>query len=244
MTALALTVLTASLLGSLHCAGMCGGFVAFYAGDPGRRGERSRLAGHLSYNLGRLAAYAGLGALAGALGAALDATGGLLGVQRAAAVVAGVLIVLWGVAALLESRGVRLPRLAAPPAVRGLLRRGIQRVAARPPATRALAIGLLTGLLPCGWLYAFVVTAAGTGSAAAGAAMMAVFWLGTVPVMLSVGLGLAVLSAPLRRYLPTACAVAMIVVGLFSVAGRVRPHDPPAAARDITGVGGHHHAPR
>jgi hypothetical protein len=62
--------------------------------------------------------------------------------------------------------------------------------------------------------------------------------------MLSVGLGLAVLSAPLRHYLPTACAVAMIVVGLFSVAGRVRPHDPPAAARDITGVGGHHHAPR
>jgi sulfite exporter TauE/SafE len=130
VTALALTVLTASLLGSLHCAGMCGGFVAFYAGDPDRRGERSRLAGHLSYNLGPPRRVCRASARWPARSApALDATGGLLGVQRAAAVVAGVLIVLWGVAALLESRGVRLPRLPAPSAVRGLLRRGIQRVA-------------------------------------------------------------------------------------------------------------------
>ena len=34
------TVFMASLAGSLHCAGMCGGFVAFYSGnDPGKRGR-------------------------------------------------------------------------------------------------------------------------------------------------------------------------------------------------------------
>jgi sulfite exporter TauE/SafE len=74
--------------------------------------------------------------------------------------------------------------------------------------------------------------------------MMGVFWLGTVPVMLGLGLGWAVLSAPLRRYLPAACAVAMIVVGLFSVAGRVRAHDPPSAVRDVVAPSSHHHAPR
>lgn len=242
MTALALAVLSASLLGSLHCAGMCGGFVAVYAGGLERGGARVRLGAHLAYSAGRLAAYASLGAAAGALGAALDATGRLAGVQRAAAVVAGALIVLWGALALAESRGVRLPRLVAAPALRGLVRRGVEAVAARPPAARGLAMGLLTGLLPCGWLYAFVITAAGTGSALAGAATMAVFWLGTLPAMIGVGIGLAVVSAPLRRYVPTACALAMIALGLLSVAGRARPLDVRAA----TGAPApsHHHAPR
>ena len=86
---------------------------------------------------------------------------------------------------------------------------------------RALVMGLVTGCLPCGWLYAFIVTAAGTGTAAAGAATMAVFWLGTLPAMVSLGLGVRALAGPLRRHVPAACAVALILVGLFGVAGRL-----------------------
>jgi len=221
VTALAVSVLVASLLGSLHCAGMCGGLVAFYSGDPARRRGREAMAGHAAYSAGRLIAYAALGALAGAFGAALDLGGALLGVQRAAAAVAGALIALWGTRALLESLGRRVPRLEPPAWLRGLVSHGVRLVAGRRPAIRALAIGLLTGCLPCGWLYAFVVTAAGTGGAASGAALMAVFWLGTLPVMVSLGLGLWRLAVPLRRHLPVACAVAMMLVGLLTVAGRL-----------------------
>lgn len=227
MTALAVSVLVASLLGSLHCAGMCGGFVAFYSGDPARCRGREAMAGHAGYSAGRLIAYAALGALAGAFGAALDLGGALLGVQRAAAAVAGALIALWGTRALLESLGRRVPRLEPPAWLRGLVGHGVRLIAGRRPAIRALAIGLLTGCLPCGWLYAFVVTAAGTGGAASGAALMAVFWLGTLPVMVSLGLGLWRLAVPLRRHLPVACAVAMMLVGLLTVAGRLV--DAPAA---------------
>ncbi|HSL52590.1 MAG TPA: sulfite exporter TauE/SafE family protein, partial [Candidatus Deferrimicrobiaceae bacterium] len=92
MSVLIATVLGASLLGSAHCAGMCGGFVGFYTGTtPGGR-RRPLLLAHLAYNGGRLGVYAALGAAAGALGAALDTTGGvLLGIQRTAAIVSGVL---------------------------------------------------------------------------------------------------------------------------------------------------------
>jgi uncharacterized protein len=231
MTALIATVLGASLLGSAHCAGMCGGFVAFYAG--GAAGLRGRAAwqAHLAYNGGRLAAYAALGGAAGVLGAALDATGGvLLGVQRVTAIAAGLLITLWGVHTLLEALGVRVPRLGAPGALRALAGRSIGAVASAPPLGRALVVGLATGLLPCGWLYAFVVTAAGTGSALGGAALMAVFWVGTLPVMLSVGAGLQALAGPLRRHIPVACAMAMIVVGLLAVGGRLPTVDPGAGA--------------
>ena len=238
MTALGLSVLAASLLGSLHCAGMCGGFVAFYAGTPAR-GDDAAI-GHVAYNLGRLVAYAALGAVAGALGASLDMGGAWLGVQRMTAVVAGAFIALWGTMTLLESLGRGVPRLGPPPWLHGLVSRGIRLIAGWRPATRALTVGLLTGCLPCGWLYAFVVTAAGTGSAAAGAVLMAVFWLGTLPMMVSLGVGLRGLVGPLRRYVPTACATAMIVVGLLTVAGRMVERPLPHASQ-------HHavgHAPR
>jgi sulfite exporter TauE/SafE len=229
VTALSLSVLVASLLGSLHCAGMCGGFVAFYAGDSGRR------AGHLAYNLGRLIAYATLGAVAGALGAALDLGGALLGIQRVAAVVAGAFIVLWGTVLLVESLGQRVPRLHPPSWLQGSLLRGLRRIAGWRPVTRALATGLLTGGLPCGWLYAFVVTAAGTGSGIRGAALMIVFWLGTLPVMVSLGVGLRGLAGPLRRYVPAACATAMILVGLYAVAGRMSAALPGPAPHQHLG---------
>jgi hypothetical protein len=239
MTALIATVLGASLLGSAHCAGMCGGFVGFYAG--GAAGLRGRAAWrcHLAYNGGRLAAYVALGGAAGLIGAALDTTGGLLtGVQRITAIVSGVLITLWGVHTLLEALGVRTVRLGAPRALRSLAGRAIGAVAAAPPLLRALAVGLATGLLPCGWLYAFLITAAGTGSALGGAALMAVFWVGTVPAMLSVGVGLQALAGPLRRHIPVACATAMIVVGLLAVGGRVLVVEPGAGA---TGPASHAH---
>lgn len=232
MTALALTVLAASLIGSLHCAGMCGGFVVFYAGSGGRRAAL----GHAAYNLGRLAAYSTLGVLAGALGAALDLAAAPAGIQRAAAVLAGALIVLWGTRMLLETAGVRVARLEPPAALRGAISRGVAAVAAQPPVTRALVIGLLTGLLPCGWLYAFVVTAAGTGDPLRGAGLMAVFWLGTLPVMAGLGVAVQTLAGPLRRWVPTACAVAMIVVGLLAVAGRATTPERHAVQHSEAGA--------
>ena len=232
MTALALTVLAASLVGSLHCAGMCGGFVAFYAGAGCRRPGL----GHAAYNLGRLAAYATLGALAGALGAALDLASAPAGIQRGAAVLAGALIALWGTRTLLETAGVRMARLEPPAALRGAVARGVAAVAVEPPVTRALVIGLLTGLLPCGWLYAFIVTAAGTGDPLRGAGLMAVFWLGTLPVMAGLGVAVQALAGSLRRWVPAVCAVAMIVVGLLAVAGRARAPERHAIQHSEAGA--------
>lgn len=244
MSALALTVLAASLLGSLHCAGMCGGFVAFYAGDVrGRNTRGGRAVAHLAYHGGRLAAYAVLGAVAGAFGSGLDlAAGRLAGAHRVAAVAAGALITLWGAVSLFEALGGRAVRLEPPAFMRGLVGRGLARLAGQPPLVRAGAMGLLTGCLPCGWLYAFVVTAAGTGGAAAGAALMAVFWLGTLPVMVSLAAGVRALAGPLRRHVPAASALAMIAVGLLAVVGRmnpVAPHVNRAIQHQTVGHGQH-----
>ncbi len=214
-------VFLASLLGSLHCAGMCGAFLLFAVGaDRGpSRAEQARL--HLAYHGGRLVTYSILGAVAGSLGAALDLGGSMVGLQRAAAVVAGALMIVFGIVTILRLRGVRA-RLDLVPA---RFRRGVEaaqrRALAMPPFSRALLIGLMTTLLPCGWLYAFAITAAGTGHPALGALTMAVFWLGTLPVLISLGVGAQALTGPLRRHLPVLTSLALVGVGLYMVVARV-----------------------
>ena len=233
MIALLTTVFVASLLGSLHCVGMCGGFVAFYSGADGSGGSR-RLLSHAAYSGGRLVAYSILGLAAGALGAALDLAGSLAGVQRIAAVAAGAVMIAWGIFALLQIGGVKIFKHGSTSRLAGWLRRGISLVGHRPPVVRAATVGLLSGVLPCGWLWAFVVTAAGTGSALGGVAVMAVFWAGTVPVLLALGLGAQVLSVPLRRHIPAVTAVILVALGLYAIIGR------PATA--IAAIAKHQHA--
>jgi len=222
VAALVATVLVSSLLGSLHCAGMCGGLVAFYAGADRSRGL-ARLGPHLAYNLGRLVTYAALGGVSGAAGAALDRAGALAGIARAASIVAGAAMVAWGTVLLLQARGVRVPAMGVPRGLSALVAGRLAALADRPPTARALALGLLSTLLPCGWLYAFAVLAAGTGTVLGGAAVMTAFWAGTLPVLGALAAGVQFLAGPLRRHLPVLTSVALIAVGLFALAGRALP---------------------
>lgn len=219
MIPLIVAVLCASLLGSLHCAGMCGAFVAFaVTGGRPTPGLRWRL--HAAYNLGRLAVYSAMGAAAGAVGAAIDLSASLVGLQRAAAVLAGAMMACVGLITLARLIGVRVPQARVPLFMQRLAMAGHRTAAERSPVLRAAITGLLTTLLPCGWLYAFVITAAGTAGVLSGALTMAVFWVGTLPVLLSLGIAAQRLSGPLGRRLPFVTALTVVAVGLFTVVHR------------------------
>lgn len=225
MIALVTAVFLASLLGSLHCAGMCGGFMAFAVYTPTIRGQParvrpSRLALLSLYNAGRLVTYTILGGIAGSVGAAVDLGGTAVGLQRLAAIIAGFMIAMFGAAMLASARGVRVPRCSAPAPLRSMAQRGHQAALRVGPGSRALIVGLLTTLLPCGWLYAFAITAAGTASPSLGALTMATFWLGTLPVMVSLGVGVQRLAGVMCRHLPTITASVLIIVGLTMVVSR------------------------
>lgn len=227
-------VLAASLLGSLHCAGMCGALVAFAVGDPAVTSRRGRASLHAAYHGGRLASYAVLGASCGLVGAAVDLGGSMVGLNRLAAVVAGAMMVAVGGVALAHYRGFRLKWPAAAGKFGRLIVLAQRTALGLRPFPRALVIGLLTALLPCGWLYAFAIVAAGTGSAPWGGAVMAAFWVGTVPVLAFVGLGAQTLSATLGRRVPLVTAIVLVVLGLVTILGRstldVRAMELPAAA--------------
>lgn len=227
MTLLGATLI-ASLLGSLHCAGMCGAFVAFAVGSGAPSESTGRIwPRHVAYHGGRLATYSLLGAAAGLVGATLNRGGSLVGVQRLAAVIAGSLLVVFGIAATSRLLGARLPRGLAPGFLGRVLRRGRDIALGWSPTGRAAAIGMLSTFLPCGWLWAFALAAAGTGHAAWGAATMAAFWVGTVPVLVVVGVGIQSLTSRTRVRFQAAASLMIVALGIATIAGR---WDLPIAA--------------
>jgi sulfite exporter TauE/SafE len=217
--AAALGIFLASLAGSPHCAAMCGPFLAFAAVGSGTSSPR-RVAG--AYHAGRLTAYLTLGVLAGMLGAGVDRLGAIAGITRAAAIVAGIVMVTWGADTILALLGHR-SRLHPPATLQRALRNVTRRVGGLPGAARAGVTGIATALLPCGWLYAFVAAAAGTGSPANAAIVMLFFWTGTLPVMATLGFGMQRMAGPLRKSLPLVSASVVMVIGLLTIAGRLTP---------------------
>lgn len=212
-------VLLASLLGSVHCAAMCGAFTCLFATRTGREGRHA----HVAYNSGRLISYVLLGTLAGAVGGRVDLAGQHAGIVNAAPIIAGVLMVVWGAGAFAAELGVKVPVTLAPEWAKRFLGRVLVASRERSATVRALVLGLVTTLLPCGWLYTFVVVAGGTGSPLRGAVVMVAFWAGTVPMLVTVGAGAARVLGPMARRLPLVSAGLVLSLGLLSIAGKLHP---------------------
>ena len=205
-------VLLAGLAGSVHCAAMCGGIVsAFSTVPPGRKpfpvavvaeGSMSAAADSavrvLAYNSGRIGSYAVAGALAGGIAGSAAHLGGMAQVQAVAYWGANLMLVALGLYLMGAWSGiVRLEQLG------GHLWTRIQpltkRVMPLDSPAKMLALGVLWGWLPCGMVYSMLVTAMLAGSATDGAAVMLAFGLGTLPMMMSLGLLGARLRDVLRR---------------------------------------------
>ena len=212
MTGVLVAVAGTSLLGSLHCVAMCGPLIDLTGGS-----RSARFA--LLHSLGRLATYVTLGVGAGAIGRAVDLAGDLAVVQHAAAIIAALVIIVWGGLALATALGWRTARSTS---MGNAFTGGLVRIRSRPPAIRAWLTGVLTGLLPCGWLWAFVVAAAGSGSPLEGGLTMAAFWLGTAPAMFGMLTFGGALLDRIRARIPALTAITLIALGLGTLALRWR----------------------
>jgi uncharacterized protein len=203
----------AGFLGSAHCVGMCGGFVVSIGAAT--TSWRDNLSRQLLYSAGRIFTYSILGAAAGFAGwrlARLAPSG--LSIAAWLAIGAGCLLVLQGLASagLLRRRVVGAGQGAclASSFFGGMLR--------LPGRSAAFLAGLLTGLLPCGLLYGMIAMAASTRDLLLGAGSLAIFGLGTLPVMVLTGCGGGLLGIAGRRRLYLAAAWCLILTGGISIA--------------------------
>lgn len=210
----------AGLAGSFHCIGMCGGIVAAISLKDKDNALGQRLQSQIFYNTGRIVTYTFLGALAGLIGSSLNLMA-MKSVFRWFMVGANLLVIMVGLSSALGLGALNISTLERSGA--RFLTAPLRRALATHSSFASLPLGLMLGLLPCGLVYAPLVSAAGTGSAVAGAATMAAMGLGTVPVMLGFGTASSAVSARLRSVMLrlTGLALALMgMAGLWKVLGK------------------------
>jgi sulfite exporter TauE/SafE len=199
------TAFLLGLIGSLHCAGMCGPIALAI---PAHANTTSRFVlGRLAYNLGRVATYCALGAMFGLVGKSFA----LIGWQRWVSLVAGVFILG---ALLIGSRISMSARMT-----RGItaLKSVLGKLLRRPTLPATLFLGMLNGFLPCGLVYTACAGAVATGGLTAGISYMAVFGAGTIPMMLGIALLGKRLQFTLRFKLQKLVPATVVLLGVLLV---------------------------
>lgn len=208
-TLVPLAVLGASLSGSLHCVGMCGGLVSAVGSTPLRV---------LLYHGGRLLGYAALGFVAGALGSQIfsETVTGFIP-WLSAATMGGVFIFLGIKLWRNEPLHLKAPRFLArfTEPVFGLIFRRM--------GSSAFLTGLLSVFLPCGWLHSFILGAVATQSALKGSVMLALFWLGSVPALVATPYLVQKVFRPVARRAPKLAAVLLVFAGTAAVGYKAFP---------------------
>src|SRR6478736_1599442 len=163
-----ITAFITGLLGSFHCAGMCGPIALATPTIGTTRLEKTW--GKLLYNFGRIVTYAVLGCLFGAFGLGLK----LAGLQQSISIAAGVIIIL--------SVLIQLKALQQINPFRFVKGDFIGKLFQTKTYAALFAIGLLNGLLPCGFVYIGLLGSVATQQAWQGALFMTLFGLGTLPM--------------------------------------------------------------
>lgn len=199
-TALSLMILTTSFFGSWHCVGMCSPLASIAA-------QKRQLG---KYHLGRIISYMILGAIAGYIGSFfLDSEFRWL--QTASIFLLSFTLIIIGFFSLYNYD--LLSRVKFHKVMNILFK-----YQKRFNMNSGFWIGFLSGLLPCGWLYTFLLAAVTSKSPYAGAFILLLFSLGSVPALSTVSLlvksNIALASDKKRKI----AGGILILAGVYSLA--------------------------
>ncbi len=211
-----LTIISIAFLGSFgHCIGMCGGIVVAYSTikiDP-KSSKVSQSVAHLLYSFGRVLTYTVLGAMFGALGGVVlfsnNANGGLL-------IFAGVVMILAGLSLMGKIKFLTLIEHSFSSS--SMYKNAFKSVLNSKSNLSFFLLGMLNGLLPCGFVYFFAITAASTADPFYGALVMFIFGISTIPAMFGVGFLSSLASATsFRNMMMSLSSIAVILYGAYTI---------------------------
>lgn len=196
-----------------HCIGMCGPLISTFSLAQGRHDSRLRslLPALLIYHFGRLNSYAVIGLLFGLVATAAQAAGPSSEVRGVLFLVAGVLMFLMGMGLrgwLPTTRFIESSKLGRFTSEKFMGLIGTPSMAGR------YFLGVANGFLPCGPVYAVALSALTAPTPVHGAGIMVMFGLGTIPVLVAIGLGAGRLAPSLQRWFNLVASILVMVVGL------------------------------
>jgi sulfite exporter TauE/SafE len=202
------TGFTLGLLGSFHCIGMCGPIALAIPGES--QSTSSRFFRGILYNLGRIITYAFIGFIMGVLG--MGAT--IAGYQNLLSILLGILIIIFSL----------FPYVSIPSKAKALyadftskVSKHISSLYKNNSRYASFFIGLLNGFLPCGFVATALAAALITSTTFHSAIYMALFGLGTLPVMLMLNLAPGFISPKLRSKLRPFSMYFAIIIGLILI---------------------------
>jgi sulfite exporter TauE/SafE len=210
------SIITIAFLGSFgHCIGMCGGIIIAYSSTKidNNLSKIEQLIAHLIYSLGRILVYVLFGAIFGYLGGVIMfnnlANGILLSIAGIFMILTG--LSLWGKIRFLIFIEHSLLNTS-------WYKKSFKELLQTKTLSSFFILGALNGLLPCGLVYFFAVTAASTGSALDGAFVMLLFGLSTIPALLSLGFFVGVYkNSNFRNKMIRIASISVIFFGLYTV---------------------------
>ena len=168
------------IVGSMHCVGMCGPIALALPYQSSTK--LGQVANILLYNFGRILTYAALGILIGFFGK----TFAIAGMQVYVSIGLGILLLLIAIFTInVERNLLRIPFVNK---LNSWVKLKMAKLLREAKRSTLFSLGMLNGLLPCGLVYMAIVGAVSTGSIWQGSAYMALFGLGTLPLMLSTAL--------------------------------------------------------
>jgi uncharacterized protein len=213
--------LLSGLMGSAHCALMCGGIATGFSATRGgaSRGGATPAGTWLAAlepNLGRMLGYGIAGAIAGGIGHGIVTAAQLPSLSLAARASAGMVLIIAALR-LFDRRG-RLAFLRAPGIIWNRWLSPLQKHLPPGGHVGRLAGGMLWGWLPCGLSATVLLAAWLQSSAVHGALLMLAFGAGTLPAMVPLTwsgarLGQRLQQGPARM----ALATLILAAGLLTV---------------------------
>lgn len=210
------TIASVALLGAFgHCVGMCGGIVIAYSSAKIENSWSKFMQSfaHLVYSFGRITTYVMLGAIFGALGGVAQFSGTA---TATITIIAGIFMILAGLSLL--GKLDFLTKMEHSFSQTKWYQEIFRQVLRSKSLYSFYILGLLNGLLPCGLVYFFAVTAASTGSPFWGAVVMLIFGLSTIPALFGLGFFTQLLNrGNLRKNMMNLASIIVIIFGVYTI---------------------------
>jgi sulfite exporter TauE/SafE len=192
------------LLGSVHCIGMCGPLA--FAVPSLKQGLGFLVFDKVLYQAGRIVSYCILGLCIGLIGRQIW----MSGLQQGISIFTGLLIIIAACSRIFKfSAGNRSSFLLKP--FNKLFGYALKHKA------NHLIIGMINGLLPCGFVYLALAGAVNTGSVVKAAEYMFWFGVGTTPLMLLATISMGFTGNLMRKRINKVIPFMMLCLGVWFI---------------------------
>jgi sulfite exporter TauE/SafE len=211
-----LSIAVIAFLGSFgHCIGMCGGIVIAYSSSKfdNNTSKTTISLMHIVYSLGRVSTYILLGAIFGFVG----------GVATFNNIANGILLIVAGIFMILTSFSLMgklkfLTNIEYSVSKMNWYQKLFKTLLASKTPSSFFMLGVLNGLLPCGFVYFFAITAASTADPFWGGVVMGIFGISTIPALFSLGFFVGLFTKNnLRNTMIKLASVAVFVYAIFTI---------------------------